>query len=102
MVEVVHQQGPVRQLGKRVMQRIELESPLQLLMMSEPFLQPQVGLAQLLEPLVDGLFRVEFIQLLPDSRELKQQGQLVPAAGSTGGAGSRGTACHRFPAVGSC
>ena len=48
MVEVVHQQGPVRQLGQRVMQRIELESPLQLLMMSEPFLQPQVGLAQLL------------------------------------------------------
>ncbi|MNE59306.1 hypothetical protein D3C80_1543920 [compost metagenome] len=48
MVKVVHQQGPVRQLGQRIVQRIELEPPLQLLMMSEPFLQPQVGLAQLL------------------------------------------------------
>ncbi|MNQ94649.1 hypothetical protein D3C85_1101720 [compost metagenome] len=59
------------------MQRIELESPLQLLMMPESFLQPQVGLAQLLESLVDGLFRVELIQLLPDSLEFQQQGQLV-------------------------
>ena len=48
MMQVIHQQRPVWQLGQRVVQGIELEPPLQLLMMLEPFLQPQVGLAQLL------------------------------------------------------
>ncbi len=77
MMQVIHQQRPVWQLGQRVVQGIELEPPLQLLMMLEPFLQPQVGLAQLLESLVDGLLRVELIELLSHPFELQQQGQLM-------------------------
>jgi hypothetical protein len=37
MMQVIHQQGPVWQLGQRVVQGIELEPPLQLLMMLSCF-----------------------------------------------------------------
>ncbi|MNQ88404.1 hypothetical protein D3C85_1036640 [compost metagenome] len=59
------------------MQRVELQPTLQLLVLLELLLQPQIGLTQLLQPLVDGLFRMDVVQLLPHPLELQQQGQLV-------------------------
>lgn len=77
MVEVVHQQSPVRQLGQRIVQGIELQPALQLLMLLELLLQSQVGLPQLLQALIDGVFRIDVVQLLPDPSQLQQQGQLA-------------------------
>lgn len=77
VVEVVHQQCPVGELGQRVVQGIELQPAFQLLVLLQLLLQPEVGLAQLLQPLVDGVFRVDVVQLLADPSQLQQQSQLA-------------------------
>lgn len=59
------------------MQGIELQPTFQFLMLLQLLLQPEVGLAQLLQPLVDGVFRVDVVQLLADPSQLQQQGQLA-------------------------
>ena len=77
MVEVIHQQGPVGQLGQRIVQGVKLQPAFQLLMLLELLLQPEVGLTQLLQALVDGIFRVDVVQLLADPPQLQQQGELA-------------------------